>query len=672
MDNDDKRIKQLSIKELFENTDNYIIPMYQRNYAWDEGEITQLIQDIIDYVPDKKYHYYIGSLVVFEREPNLFEVIDGQQRLTTLSLLLAYLKKEKANKENTSDWSWYNKDNQKRKLLYESRDYSRETFDAIFDGKEPAELKHDTIAHGYKLISEIFPKKLNESESKMDSFTEFLLKNVQIIRILVPEQTDLNHYFEIMNSRGEQLEKHEVLKAELMATLNNGITNDDEKKNALHCLHVIWEACSNMEKYVQQGFDTPEVRSEIFGDNWDEFKAENFDNVSKIISKTIDKNESQNNPQRLTIIISNISIKQNSKIENEKDALDRFHSVINFPNFLLQVLCVTTYEDENIEKVPLDDKKLIGLFKTHLLGQEENDVDKVNKVKKFIFDLLKCKYLFDRYVIKRDFLNNQEGFWSLKRYKKIGSENKGNFINTFETSEQDNGVGKSNNSILMILAAFHISTPTMNYKYWLNAALHFLFENNGNIDAGPYIERMESVARCFVFDRYLANKGEGMNYYDIIYKNFGRCKSNKAEFDNECLKERLSYGNIENNLIFNYLDYLLWRNDQKRQEPKFGGFKFSPRSSVEHLSPQTPFNGKPPDNCNSFGNLCLISHSRNSTLNNRSPEEKKEYYKLNGIIDSIKQKLMFDMMIKPDEKWNECSIGRHFNEMITILLEDLD
>ena len=84
-------ISQLSIKALLSGRDEYVIPMYQRNYAWEEGEITQLIQDVIDYLPKKDYkarNYYIGTLVVYERpdsKTSVFETIDGQQRLTTLS-----------------------------------------------------------------------------------------------------------------------------------------------------------------------------------------------------------------------------------------------------------------------------------------------------------------------------------------------------------------------------------------------------------------------------------------------------------------------------------------------------------------------------------------------------------------------------------------------------------
>ena len=79
-----------NIKEIFQ--DKYVIPLYQRNYAWREDEIVQLLQDIfVTFKRSNKTHYYIGSLVVLKRHNGTFEVIDGQQRLTTLSLLVRLL-----------------------------------------------------------------------------------------------------------------------------------------------------------------------------------------------------------------------------------------------------------------------------------------------------------------------------------------------------------------------------------------------------------------------------------------------------------------------------------------------------------------------------------------------------------------------------------------------------
>ena len=90
------------------------------------------------------------------------------------------------------------------------------------------------------------------------SLAEFLQENVKIIRTEVPEDTDLNHYFEIMNTRGEQLEKHEIIKAALMEVLDT----DSERS----IFAKIWDACSDMSRYVVMGIDSP-LRENIFGKN---------------------------------------------------------------------------------------------------------------------------------------------------------------------------------------------------------------------------------------------------------------------------------------------------------------------------------------------------------------------------------------------------------------------
>ena len=67
----------------------YKIPIYQRNYAWGREEIFALIKDVYDSL--EKSVYYIGTLVTYKREENIYEVIDGQQRLTTIYIILKAL-----------------------------------------------------------------------------------------------------------------------------------------------------------------------------------------------------------------------------------------------------------------------------------------------------------------------------------------------------------------------------------------------------------------------------------------------------------------------------------------------------------------------------------------------------------------------------------------------------
>ena len=202
MSNAKEYVKTLTVSDLFDNGNkcNYIIPIYQRNYAWGDDEISSLLQDIKNACEKNKEqdkNYYIGSLVVYRRENGDFEVIDGQQRLTTLTLIMHYLGKLSF-----------------RNVFFEHRDESEQAL---------SNLNSEKLPSNFSQALEIINKGIHEWGGNKTNFAKFLLEKVEIIRTEVPEGTDLNHYFEIMNTRGEQLEKHEILKARLMKKLPKGI-----------------------------------------------------------------------------------------------------------------------------------------------------------------------------------------------------------------------------------------------------------------------------------------------------------------------------------------------------------------------------------------------------------------------------------------------------------------
>ena len=218
-------LKELSIAEIY-NGDKatYEVPIYQRNYAWEKDEISALIQDVYDAYTAQKQTYFIGTLVSFHKGDQVYEVIDGQQRLTTINLVLGALGISLQNK-----------------LTYRARKKSNDTIQSIphFEIDE----KDDGIVNGFKYakdaINEIVPK------TCQDEFKTYFQNNVHLIHYQVPKDIDLNHYFEIMNSRGEQLEKHEIIKARLIEKLNDA---DKAKFNRL------WEFCSEMNVYIQQKY----------------------------------------------------------------------------------------------------------------------------------------------------------------------------------------------------------------------------------------------------------------------------------------------------------------------------------------------------------------------------------------------------------------------------------
>lgn len=663
-------ITLLSVGKLLGNTQpeeqvSYLIPIYQRNYAWEEAEIIQLIEDVLDYQPKRK-RYYIGTLVVSARESEadraIYKVIDGQQRLTTLSLLVTYLRNQ--GRSLGVELDWYRQPN----IDFECREHSRQTLSALFNGQlegNPPQLTgiteiNDTILRGYRIIHNVLINKLKARDVSPTAFAEYLLNHVEILRVPVPPKTDLNHYFEVMNSRGEQLVKHEVLKARLLAVMNQ-IPDPIEKASSEYALHKVWDACANIDKYVQAGFTTTE-RSKLFGQEWHQLCVDSFDALSE-----------QLGDGQAAVMDTPISLSLEALIQQPvgkhterlgDDGAERFHSVINFPNFLLHVLRILLKQD-----IPLDDKQLLDIFDDYLLrGDQERGVittaQAIDNVKAFTFALLRCKYLFDSCVIKRE-SPTSNGSWSLKSYKQESS-GKAYYLNSFGDEKRGDDI---NRQLLMLLAAFHVSAPTMVYKHWLNAALHWLFNYAQQpIQATDYLAYLESVAKAFVFDRFLADTGA--DYFDMIYRQESQSRTVQDQIDRGVMKQRLCYGQIENNLVFNFLDYLLWQRNRRSVDKNstIASFQFTSRSSVEHYYPQHPRGHEPWPNehLNAFGNLCLISHEKNSRLSDSLPKAKKEHY-VGGVIDSIKQYLMME-----SDDWNIELMKKHEAEMKNVLEASLN
>lgn len=84
-------LEERSIRQLYldgRDAATYMIPVYQRNYAWEKDEIDTLVKDVHDsFRKDRTSPYYIGTLVSFNRGDSEHEIIDGQQRLTTIYII---------------------------------------------------------------------------------------------------------------------------------------------------------------------------------------------------------------------------------------------------------------------------------------------------------------------------------------------------------------------------------------------------------------------------------------------------------------------------------------------------------------------------------------------------------------------------------------------------------
>ena len=646
-------IQALKVQALFESKQKYFIPMYQRNYAWGEQEIDQLILDIQDY-QHKNQKYYIGTLVVFEHSNGSYEIIDGQQRFTTLTLLAICLKRLSKEEKIVLDMSWFNQFN----LDFESRPKSSLTFQALLRGDHLQHLKSSEynadLVQGFELLQRAIQKIINQGD--LNSFCKYLFENVVITQVLVPKDTDLNHYFEVMNNRGEQLEKHEILKARLLSKLHK-IEDVGDRSSSMTLFTSIWNATANMERYVQYGFSTTQ-RDVIFGKDWGDFVPENASSLLEIFSKNVESQEqtnSESNFQSISEMLKQVPERINNK-DTKEEKPERFNSIINFPNFLLQVLQIWLSQTNRNKKVALDDKQLIDQFEEHILLKNlgiQEDKEVIENVKSFMFTLLKSKFLFDQYIIKRDYSTDHDD-WSIKRLKLY--EKNSSYVTTFGGNGAD--LAKK---ITLLMTAFHISTPTLSYKYWLNGALNWLYLNTDKSES-DYFNALQHLARKFIFQRYLNEKQ--IDYFDLIY-------GNQTIDDFKIDQSKLSFGNIENNFVFNYLDFLIYCDAENSNDKVIKNFKFTQRSSVEHFYAQQIEGERDEsdhENLHRFGNLCLISSSKNSSIGNRLPSAKRDYFMpeiRKGKIDTLKLYLMIQTL-EEEKVWKKEQILDHEKKMLDL------
>lgn len=618
---------------LFDKGAHYVIPLYQRAYAWEDEEVNQLIDDINDTTGD----YYIGSLIVakIKGQEEQYEVVDGQQRLTTLYLLLHYL-------ASRGGWSG----EVGKTLSFGCRPNSNYTLthiqDLLSDKKSLAngedKLDH-SICNGLKIIRQKFvPEARRGKRGKVgdainvDAFVE-RLKRVILYRIEVPEHTDLNRYFEIMNTRGEQLEQHDILKARLMDYLSDRPEQEFFAR--------VWNACRDMTGYVQMHFVKDE-REKIFGAKWCDKPSRDWSRYvdSPKGGQVADEEATKGEDEAVSIeeITKSLSREKIGDDADDDKASIRFESIIGFQYFLLHVLRVLIkVEDVSFDEgeglgSQLDDKRLLEDFDRTIeygqIGATSIKEDKAEFARKFILILLHARFLFDRFIIKRDSKgDNHEGSWSLKE---LNEENEEEMTNRQEC--------------LMIQSALRVSYTSPKVMHWITKLLVCLFR--GEVSLSQLTEVAERIAA-------------------------------------EAVQTFLKVGDYKlgvqtPHVVFNYLDYLLWKEDKE----KYNDFVFEFRNSVEHWYPQHPSDGsiEPWDERDVFGNLCIISRSVNSKFSNLSPASKMDTYR--GMVQKGSLKLrkmgeIIDELRKTEEPgaaaklWRQSACAKHEKEMIRLLCRAL-
>ena len=627
----------LSVNRLL-NEDTYAIPLYQRNFAWTYDEIEQLLNDVADAFQETRDNYYIGTLVV-NKENDLFKIIDGQQRTTALNLIALALKHE------------FGFDRLKAvNLTFPARKKSNENIQKLFTKQKISENDENELTRGYRHAHDALKKVLEERQFESQSFFNYLFDKVIIFRSILPNDLDLNLYFERFNSRGEQLEAHEILKAQMMAKFG-------EDQEMAQKFARIWDACAEFDKPVINAFTKKAKkkyhdaeREKIFPLNW--IKGNNYQNSFLLnIDKSLSQIEVQSTNKKS--LLSSIENKESTTVKaiSHTNEVEKYRTIINFETFLYFVYYIT-FGNVSPSDIQLDDKKLLETFE-NVINVNTNLED----VTLFIRNLLKLKFIFDNLIVRMSQVANNrrlENDWFLQKVYRNDYNNKTGGDLYVQYYYDKNSFEKFNDDILILQSMFAVTFTANRDSRWLYEILQFLFnhieELNDQEFGAQFKDFLEKMAVRYAEERLFAEDGSIKKYGDIpVY-------------------------------AFNFVDYILWKNrsdlKEKYSSVEFEAFKFAYRRSIEHWFPQNP-NGHdgesqlPAEFLHSFGNLCIITDSQNSKFGNSYPEAKLKQWEKEGIFyrQSLKLQMMAEITKQKDSGWETDQIKELEKEILPMVNE---
>lgn len=601
----------------------FTIPTYQRLYAWKDEQIKALLDDFKNCIEHNKQEdkvkqksHFIGNIVVSEYDGK-YVLIDGQQRLTTIWLVLKYLLQEQFRKENYFDIEMPIR-KEDIQAINEYCGSNKKSLDECFNDTNNTNAG---FKNAFKIFEVYFGKddKENKEEDKKykQQFIKFIKEQVKFNLVILGDQVELNKYFVRMNNTGVQLDGTDILKARLLKLIS------DKDKNKVTKYARIFDECSQMNYFSDFGF---------------------------VDNKDDNTDDSKNKPT-IENIINNENKLQNYS-NNDKDRAE-FESIIDFPTFVLHVFKILSRQEleQKSDKKIFKDEIQISIKKDKFL---ENTWDKLNvnldaeQAITIIEALKEYRTIFDTFVIKRKSDDDENVYKLWNRFKK----NDKNIWDEVKDIEENKNSLKNLAIIQNYLRVARRGDNT-NYHHFLTHYLEFCKKRI--LESKTYLETLQNKAE--ELKNYLKNLDTALAYKSLEEDNTNSLLDIADDFKNENknyeLKDNcfnfLNNGTNTPHYWFYRLEYYLLTGNHFKDENNeikkdfkqaLGSYRFRYVSSIEHVYPQHNKDGRKLNaNLDCFGNLALISSGENSEFSNKPFNEKKsqfDSYLKKGLVISLK------------------------------------
>jgi uncharacterized protein with ParB-like and HNH nuclease domain len=650
----DIKSELLSIDDIIKTNHQYNIPRYQRLFVWQNEQVNTLLEDLHEAFLAEKSLFYLGGILIFKnkKEESVFDLIDGQQRFTTLWLLSIEL---------GNDLTPFTHIEKQLRLKFSIRKEAKEYFEnALKNETVIDELQISStntslhrIVNTRTLIRKFIEQKLKNDKTQKKLFASFIREKVKLIVSEVPQGTDLNKLFEVINNRGVQLQHHEILKAKILYFIQS---NKQERVR----YGKIWNACANMEKYVEQsmrmeaGFYNSDIAQ--FFNKWDD----TF-NLSEMLNWMKGNYEKSGKKMDLNSILEGKKIEQEEGEEDyeedldfhpeaEDDETDEIRSILTFPQLLLHTLRIYLFQKGKKDINRINEKELLLTFVNYFKAESEAEAIE------FIRLLWNVRFCFDLYVIKWVTTEPGEEIHLIKKLTKYNQYKK-------QTHYLKRQKPESNEGFALLQSMLYHSQQIITH-YWLTPLLNKALTCRDKNELYDYLIQL---------DNYLFCTNDQSNLLERTWKIM------KKELTGEDLNP--DYDLLDNqqgvefpHYWFYKLEFVLWYLLKNEKDEHWKDFRMTAKNSVEHISPQKPrYYDRykvSQDRLNDFGNLVLVSRSINSEAGNNIYTTKRSEFLAKPKPDSLKSSLIYENPIWSDKLCDEhrekmkLYLERYFKETI--------
>lgn len=319
--------------KLFKSDNRYVIPSYQRRYSWGTKQVEELWHDLQN-IEDAEQDHFFGTVVFMSRSgaeaQTAFDIVDGQQRITTVSILLCAIrdhlqenfpKDEVASRvENIEKSLWlYDLDEQRQGMRLTLGNLDQDSYKHLVRGHLD-EVENKKINSAY----EFFRERLDELDNldEVKTLHRKLLKQLIYVSITVKKHSDAYLLFEAMNNRGLSLSPIDLMKNYLLMQASNRNDTDEER------IEELWgEVIANIDSL--SGINSPGVtffRQYFMSSN--QYGINEKITTNKLYEPTFTKTiETTNDIEDLMEDIRNKSAQYRKLLEQDVDRFDRAQNI---------------------------------------------------------------------------------------------------------------------------------------------------------------------------------------------------------------------------------------------------------------------------------------------------------------------------------------------------------